>query len=186
MSNTHHHLVSPTLGASLPTATISSDVPPAAHPSSPFPRSSTPRPPFGLFPAAVLLHKNWFTHRACALASFSFPRSLTLTHHRSAPDPQPNSAHSIYARQIYTFSPSVVVHPRPPRRASHPARARFTQLRAPSSLTRAPPAPPPPPPLSIRLRSVTRLRSTCNAQRPTHPAIALVFRVGARVARVVG
>ena len=185
------HLVSPTLSASLPTATISSDVPPAAHPSSPFPRSLTPRPPFGLFPTAVLLHKNLFTHRACALASFSSPRSLTPTHHRSTPYPQPSSVHSTYAQlSRATSTPSLrlllCIHVRPVALLIQRARARFTQLRAPSSLTRAPPAPPPPPPPSIRLRSVTRLRFTCNAQRPTHPAIAPVFRVGARVARVVG
>jgi hypothetical protein len=75
-----------------------------------------------------------FTHRACALASFSCP-SLTNTYpppFNALPPAQLRPFHlrSIVTRHIYTFSPSAVVHPRPPRRASHPARARASHSSA--------------------------------------------------------
>jgi hypothetical protein len=164
------HLVSPTLSASLPTATNTSDVPPAAHPSSPFPRSLTSptslwslpdrRPPSQEFVYPPRLRTCFF--QLSSLTN-TYPPPLN-----ALPPAQLRPFHlrSIVTRHIYTFFPSAL-HTAP-------------------RLTRAPPAPPPPPPPSIRLRSVTRLRFTCNAQRPTHPAIAPVFRVGARVARVVG
>ena len=179
MPNTHHHLVVPTLSASLPTATISSDVPPVAHPSSPFPRLSTPRPPFGLFPAAVLLSQSCVYPprlRACFL--LTHPPAFLFHSHLH---PTVQSLPSLYP-QLNSFHYTHAQLPRATSTLSFPAR--FTQLRAPSSLTRAPPAPPPPP--SIRLRSVARLRFTRSAQRPTHTALAPLFRVGARAARVVG
>ena len=181
MPNTHHHLVFPTLSAPLPhryhflrcstrCASFQPFPPPVDPPTS---RWSFPsrRPPSQSCVSPPRL-------RACFLLTY-FPASLAHSHQhptvQSLPSlhPQPNSFHSTRAQLSRAIStPSF-----PPR---------VTLLRAPSSLTRAPPAPPPPPPPSTRLRSVARLRFTRSAQRPTHPALAPLFRVGARAARVVG
>ena len=138
----------------------------------PFPRSFPSRPPSQSCVSPPRL-------RACFLLTY-LPATLVHSHQhptaQSLPSlyPQPNSFHSTHAQlSRATSTPSFP--------------ARFTLLRAPSSLTSAPPAPPPPPPPpSTRLRSVARLRFTRSAQRPTHPALAPLFRVGARVAREVG